>query len=322
MDNAEVARILHQMADVLEIQEVKFKPTAYRNAARTVEGLTKDINTVNDEGRLKDLPGVGEAIARKIAELLDTGKLGYYEKLKKKTPFDFEALLDVPGLGPKKVALLYRKLGVKTIDDLKRAAKQGKIRELPGMGEKSEKEILENVGFTVKRVPFKEAQPIAQHIVRHLKKVPGVRRVDVAGSLRRKKETIGDLDILATAIDASALVDVFTSLKDVKVLARGKTKCSIRLKSGLQVDLRIVPEESYGAALQYFTGSKEHNVALRRIAIDKGYKLNEYGLFKATNRVAGRSETEVYTKLGLAYIDPEKRVNRGEIEEAQRLFPG
>lgn len=320
MKNLEVARILYQIADLLEMQDVEFKPQAYRRAARTIESLSKPIEEVHAEGKLEELPGVGKGIAEKVAEIIETGKLRYFEKLKKSMPIDFEALLSVEGMGPKTVKLLWKKLKIKNLDDLERAAKAHKISKLPGMGLKTEQNILEHIELARSRKArtlLGYALPIAEELKERLKKSGTVNKVELAGSLRRMKETIGDLDILVTSKKPSAAADFFVNMKDVKkVLGKGTTKCSIVLQNGMHSDLRILDEKEYGSALMYFTGSKEHNIALRRIAMSKRYKLSEYGLFKGKKQIAGKTEKEVYKKLGMSFIPPEIRTNTGEIEAA------
>ncbi|MEM7819789.1 MAG: DNA polymerase/3'-5' exonuclease PolX [Candidatus Aenigmatarchaeota archaeon] len=322
MKNQIVAKILYEIADLLELKGVEFKPYAYRRAAQTVESLSKDIEEVYKEGKLEDLPGIGKNIAKKISEIIETGSLKYYEDLKKDMPIDFEALLSVEGLGPKKVKTLYKKLKIRNLDDLEKAAKSGKIKNLPGFGEKTEREILENIEFARKskeRMLLGYALPIADEIENRLKRLKEIKKISVAGSLRRMKETIGDLDILIVSTNPSKVMDFFTKMNDVQdILAKGPTKSSIRLKSGLQVDIRVVDEKSFGSALLYFTGSKEHNIALRKIAIEKKMKLSEYGLFKGNIQIAGKTEEEVYKRLGMDFIEPEMRENSGEIDAAMK----
>ena len=319
MKNAEVAKILYEIADLLEIEGVEFKPRAYRKAAQNIESLSIDIEDLYKRGELEKIPGVGKSIAEKIKEYLNTGKVRKLEELRKKIPVDIESLSAIEGLGPKMIKILYEKLGVKNIDDLEKVAKERRIRRLKGFGEKIEQKILEGIQLARQRQQRRFllgfVLPEANAIVEELK--PYVDKISLAGSIRRRKETIGDVDILAVSSKPEIAMDVFTSMKRVeKVLAKGTTKSSVRLYGGIQVDLRIVEEESFGSALQYFTGSKEHNIEVRKIAIKLGYKLNEYGLFKNEERVAGRSEEEVYKALGMRWIPPELRENRGEIEAA------
>ena len=318
MKNQEVAKILYEIADLLEIEGVEFKPRAYRKAAQNIESLSVDIEELYKKGQLEKIPGVGKSIAEKIKEYLETGKIKKLEELREKIPVDIESLSAVEGLGPRMIKVLYEKLGVKNLDDLEKVAKQRRIRRLKGFGEKIEKKILEGIEIARQRqhrflLGF--VLPEANAIIEELK--PHVEKISLAGSIRRRKETIGDVDILAISSQPEKVMDIFTSMKRVeKVLAKGMTKSSIRLYGGIQVDLRIVEKESFGSALQYFTGSKEHNIEVRKIAIKQGYKLNEYGLFKGFERIAGKSEEEVYKALGMQWIPPELRENRGEVEAA------
>jgi DNA polymerase (family 10) len=318
MKNQEIAKILYEIADLLEIEGVEFKPRAYRKAAQNIESLSVDIEELYKKGQLEKIPGVGKSIAEKIKEYLETGKVRKLEELREKIPVDIESLSAVEGLGPKMIKVLYEKLGVKNLDDLERVAKQRRIRRLKGFGEKLEKKILEGIEIARQRqhrflLGF--VLPEANAIMEELK--PYVEKISLAGSIRRRKETIGDVDILAVSSQPEKVMDIFTSMKRVeKVLAKGITKSSVRLHGGIQVDLRIVGKESFGSALQYFTGSKEHNIEVRKIAIKLGYKLNEYGLFKGFERIAGRDEKEVYKALGMQWIPPELRENRGEVEAA------
>lgn len=317
MKNKEVARVLYAIADLLEIKEEKFKPNAYRKAAQNIELLPEDIEKVFEQGNLEKIPGVGKNIAKKIEEFLKTGKLEYYERLKKEIPVDVEALSSIEGMGPKKIKTLYNELGIKNLSELEKAAREGKIREIKGMGEKTEKKILESIAFARKgkRELLGVILPEAMELKALLEKK--VEMISIAGSLRRMKETVGDMDILAFSSQPMEVMDFFTSMENVEaVIAKGETKSSVRLESGIQVDLRIVPKESFGSALQYFTGSKEHNIEVRRIAVRAGCKLNEYGLFKGEKRIAGESEEGVYRALGMDYIPPELRENRGEVEAA------
>lgn len=318
MDKLQVAQILDEIGDLLEMKDVEFKPRAYHKAAMVVRNLSKKLEEVED---LTELPGVGESIAKKIRELMETGELEYYEKLKKQFPIDYEALLSVEGLGPKTIKKLYKKLGIKNLDDLEEAAKKHEIRGLEGFGEKSEQNILENIEFAkqkTKRKLLAYAEPVAQRIIQKMKEDQNVKKISVAGSLRRKKETIGDLDVLVTTKEPEPVMKRFTSLETgSKIIAEGPTKSTIKLENGMNCDLRIIKPISWGSALMYFTGSKQHNIQVRKIAMKKGYKLNEYGLFKGEKRIAGKTEEEVYKKLGLQYTPPELRENRGEVGAAQ-----
>jgi len=323
MKNLEVSELLNEIADYLEFADEPFKVRAYKKAALLIEGLSEDIGQVWKENRIEELPGVGEGIAKKIDEFLRTGKLKYLGELKKKTPVDMEQLGTIEGIGPKTILKLYKQLKVKTVADLEKAAKQGKIQQIEGLGPTVEQNILKSIEFarkTSERVPLGFALSSAEEVVKMLKTLKEVNRVSIAGSTRRMKETIGDIDILATTRVPEKVVDFFTKMQNVAdVLAKGPTKSSVRLKEGIQVDLRVLDDNIFGAALLYFTGSKEHNILLRRIAIEKGFKLSEYGLFdKRTDKlVAGKTEEEVYKKLGLGYIEPEIREDEGEIELAQ-----
>jgi len=324
MKNQLVARILNEIADMLELQGVEFKPRAYRRAARTIESLAEPIEQIYAEGKLTDLPGVGDAIAKKVGEIVETGTLGYYEELKKKTPVDLESLLTVEGIGPKTVALLYERLGIRSLEDLQRAAQQHKIREIKHLGAKTEENILSGIELAKQskgRTLLGDALPIADGVCERLRARIGSAGetclVEAAGSLRRMKETIGDIDIVATTKNPSDLSDAFAHLQGVqRILEKGVTKSSILLDN-LQVDLRVVAEESFGSAMMYFTGSKDHNIAMRKLAIEQGFKLNEYGLFKGDRQIAGRVEDEIYEKLGLEYIPPEIREDRGEVAAAK-----
>ena len=316
--NREIAKILYEMADLLEIKGEDFKPRAYRRAAINIESLAVDIEELYKRNELEKIPGVGKSIAEKIKEYIETGTIKKWEELKKEIPVDIESLSSVEGVGPKMIKVLYEKLGVKNIDDLERVARQGRIRRLKGFGVKTEKKILEAIEFARKkygRFILGYVLPEAMQIVDVLK--PHVSKISLAGSIRRRKETVGDVDILAVSPKPKEVMDIFTSMMGVEtVLAKGITKSSIRMSSGIQIDLRIVEESSFGSALQYFTGSKEHNIALRKIAIKRGWKLNEYGLFEGEKKIAGREEEEIYEKLGMQWIPPELRENRGEIEAA------
>lgn len=322
MKNAEIARIFYEMADILEAQGVDFKPRAYRNAAMSIETLGKDIEDVYKKGKLKEIPGVGESLAMKISEYIETGKIKAYEKLKKKFPVDMKGLTSVEGIGAKTALVLYKKLAVKSLKDLHRAAKNKKIRKIKGLGLKTERNILANIDFAKesgKRIPIGKALPSAINVLRKLEESSTVEKAEIAGSLRRMKETIGDVDILVLSKKPSNTMDFFTKMKTVKkVLAKGKEKSAVILDDGLHVDLRLIPKDSWGSALMYFTGSKEHNVEMRKLAIKKGMKLSEYGLFKKQKMVAGKTEEEVYRKLGLQFVPPEIRQNSGEMEAAAK----
>ncbi len=319
--NALVARILYEIADLLDLDGIQFKPRAYRRAAEVVESLGEPIEDLVASGAHAELPGVGEAIAKKIAEIVETGHLAYHEELKAKLPIDLYALTRVEGVGPKTAKLLYETLGVRSLADLEIAAREGKVRTVKGLGEKTEAKILRGLVETrgvEGRILLGLALPLAESLTATLRETGLFERLEFAGSLRRGRETIGDLDLLAVSDDPPAAAAAFVGLSDVaEVLAHGESKSSVRLGSRMQVDLRIVPAESFGAALQYFTGSKAHNIALRKLAVAKGWKLNEYGLYAGEGQtLAGREEDGVYRALGLEPIPPELREDAGELELA------
>ncbi|PJC53257.1 MAG: DNA polymerase III [Candidatus Magasanikbacteria bacterium CG_4_9_14_0_2_um_filter_41_10] len=332
MKNQELAKIFYELADYLEMEGVSFKPYAYEKAAIILETLEEDVEEIYKRGgldALKEIPGVGESIALKIEEYLKTGKIKYYEEFKKKIPINLEEIIAVEGMGPKKAKVLYEKLGIKNLKDLERAAKAHKIAPLFGFGEKTEKNILEGIEFLKRskgRFLLGEILPTVKEVYEKLKSLREVEKIDVAGSVRRRKETIGDVDFLVISRPsgrgspdkaAKKIMDFFTSLPEiVKIWGKGTTKASVRMKEGFDMDIRVLPKRSYGAALQYFTGSKEHNIALRKIAIDKGLKLSEYGLFRGSKMIAGKTEEEIYRKLGMDWMAPEMRENQGEIEMA------
>jgi DNA polymerase (family X) len=321
MKNQLVASILNQVADLMEIDAVDFRTRAYRRAAHTVETQSEDIEDIKNEGRLQELPGIGEKIAKKIEEIVEKGSLEYLDNLKKQFPVDYDALMAVEGLGPRSIRQLYQELGVKTLDDLEKQAKRHRIRRLKGMGEKTEKKILINLDFARKstgRNLLGHILPVANKIKQELKSLEYVERVEIAGSIRRRKETVGDIDVLVTTNKPLEVMDYFTHMDIVDdVVVSGPTKSTVRLKDGgIDVDIRAFDDVSFGSALMYFTGSKETNVELRRIAIANGYKLSEYGVFKGDDLVSGRTEEDVFRSLGMEYIEPELRENRGEIDAA------
>ena len=324
MTNAAIARVMREIAVFLDMEDVQFKPRAYEKVAYAIEAVDEPIADIYKRGGIKaveEIPGVGESIAEKIVTLIETGKLPYYEELRKKTPVDVAGLTAIEGLGPKNIKTLYHELGVHTVADLEKAALAGRIRALPHFGEKSEQKILKGIGFLKQRsgrFPLGAVLPLITEIKTRLGKLPGVQRVAIAGSIRRRKETVGDGDILVIARKPDAVMDYFVGMEEVvHVHGKGHTKSSVKLNTGMDVDVRVVAAESFGAALNYFTGSKDHNVALRRIAIEKKLKLNEYGVFRGEKAIAGKTEEEVYAALGLPYIPPELRENTGEIEAAQ-----
>jgi DNA polymerase (family 10) len=321
--NASIEAIFDEIADLLDIQGANpFRVRAYRNAARTIGDLGTDVKTLMARGMaLTEIPGIGEDLAKKIQEIVQTGRCEFLERLHKELPPAITDLLRIPGLGPKRVKVLWHDLNIQTLEQLLRAARDGRIRELPGFGEKTEQKIVEAAQAHLsqaRRFKLAVAAQYAEAFVAYLRRVKGVQRVDIAGSFRRMRETVGDIDILVTAEAAGAAMDSFTTYEDVKeVLASGPTRGSVVLKAGIQVDVRIIPEDSYGAALVYFTGSKAHNIAIRRIAQEKGLKINEYGVFKGDRRIAGETEESVYKAIGLPWIAPELREDRGEVEAAQ-----
>jgi DNA polymerase (family 10) len=324
MTNAEIARVMREIAVFLDMEGVPFKPRAYEKVAYAIEAVDEPIADIYRRGGIKaveEIPGVGKSIAEKIVALIERGRLPYYEELRRKTPVDVAGLTTIEGLGPKNIKALYEELGVRTVEDLEKAALAGKIRALPHFGEKSEQKILKGIGFVKKstgRFPLGAVLPLMHDIEARLQKISGVKQVAIAGSIRRRKETVGDGDILVVAAKPDAVMDFFVSMQEViHVHGKGPTKSSVKLNTGMDVDVRVVPAESFGAALNYFTGSKDHNVALRRLAIERKLKLNEYGVFRGDRAIAGRTEEEVYAALGLPYIPPEIRENSGEIEAAQ-----
>lgn len=323
MTNAEIARILDRLAAMLEIDGANpFRVRAYREAARVVDTHPEPIAALADTpGAIEALPGIGKDLAQKIRELNATGTTPMYAEMAAKIPPEVVDFTQLQGLGPKRVKTLFETLGIRDRAALKAAAEAGQLRDLPGFGEKVEQNVIKALATADQwsgRVLLAGAWVVAHDLAARVGKVKGVERVELAGSFRRRKETVGDLDVLVTGGSTDAVMDAFTGHDSVaEVLGRGDTKSSVRLKSGLQVDLRLVPAESFGAALLYFTGSKEHNIELRRLAIEHGWSLNEYGLTKGDELIAGRTEEDVYAKLGLAWIPPELRESHGEIELAR-----
>jgi DNA polymerase (family 10) len=321
--NADIAARFEEIADRLEIQGANpFRIRAYRNAARTLGELPQEARALLEKGEdLTRLPGIGADLATKVREIVDTGRCSLLERLRRELPPAVTELLRVPGLGPKRVKALYHDLDVQTVEQLYRAARDGRIRALPGFGEKTELNILQAVeahASKTHRFKLAVAAQYADALTAFLEAVPGVKQVTVAGSFRRMRETVGDLDILVTAAANSPVMPRFIAYDEVAdVLSAGSTRASVVLKSGLQVDLRVVAQQAYGAALHYFTGSKAHNIAIRRIAQKLGLKVNEYGVFHGSERIAGDDEASVYATVGLPYIPPELRENRGEIEAAR-----
>mgnify|MGYP001560865386 CR=1 FL=1 len=324
MANQELSKILYEMALLLDMEGVPFKPRAFEKASLSIGALDGDVGDIYKRGGLKaleEIPDVGRGIAERIEEYLKTHHVKDYERLKRKVPVDLEGLRRIEGLGPKKIKLLWQKLKVKTVADLARAARAGKIRKIASLGERTEENILKGIEFVKKaggRFLLGDIYDRGKDIEARLEKLPGVEKAVAAGSLRRMKETVGDADFLVVSSRPKPVMDYFVSMPEVvHVYAQGATKSLVRLKNGLDCDIRVVPKESYGAALNYFTGSKDHNVELRKIAIKMGLKLSEYGLFRGKKQVAGRTEEDLYDALGLDYIEPEMRENAGEIEAAR-----
>jgi len=320
VQNAEIAAMFDQAADLLEIEgENQFRVRAYRRAARTIEGLPQNVRSlIAAHEDLSELPGIGKDLAGKIENIVSSGHFDLLDKLKKELPGDLGEMASLPGLGPKRIKLLYDKVKVRTLDDLRKAIQKGKLRGLHGFGPVIEQKLAAALEKPApeKRFRLATAEAEAEALVNFLQDKG---RVVVAGSYRRRRETVGDLDILATSKHAATVCDKLAIYENVeKVLAHGPTRTTVVLRSGIQVDLRAVSEESYGAALLYFTGSKAHNIALRGLAVKRKWKLSEYGLFSGKRRIAGATEEEVYKKLGLAYIPPEMREDRGEIALAQK----
>jgi len=322
MLNQQIAKIFDDMADILEIKgENVFRIRAYRRAAQNIDGLPRDVAQMT-EAELLAIPGIGQDLAGKIRHYIETGKMEAYDELKKEVPEGLTVLLSVPGLGPKTARLLYERLKIRDIDDLERLAGEHKLSELPGIKHKTEENILKGIGMLRRgkeRLPIGRVLPTADDILSRLREKAPVRKLTVAGSLRRWKETVRDIDILATSEEPEKVMTAFVHLPMVKeVLMRGPTKSSVVISEGIQVDLRVVEETSFGAALAYFTGSKAHNIRLREMAVRAGLKINEYGIFreKDDKRLGGEKEEDVYRLLGLPYIQPELREDTGEIEAA------
>lgn len=333
--NSEAAKILREIAFILQTEEEKesepnaiFKIRSYIRAADELENLSSDLSDIYEKDKLKGLlniPSVGKAIATKLEEYIRTGKMHYYEELKKKIPVDVSEFLGLEGIGPKTIKILYTNLGIKSISDLQKAASEGKIRRIPGFSQKKEELILKKIEFFKKsggRLLIGEVYPLVKRIEERLSKFTGVNQAIAVGSFRRMKETVGDIDYVVSVTsekERDAIIDYFANMPEVKqVSGRGSAKAFVKLNNGIDADLLVVPEESFGSALQYFTGSKEHGVALRKIAISKGLRLNEWGVFdKGKNRIAGSTEEEVYQVLGLEWIPPEMRENKGEIDLAK-----
>lgn len=322
MSNQELAGMFFDIADMLEIENVQWEPRAYRKVALAISTLPVDVKQIYEQGKLTDIEGVGKSISGSIEEYIKTGSITKYRKLKKKYPIDFATFRKVQGMGPKRVYTLYKKLKIKNLDDLKSAIEKNKIRKLEGFGEKSEEQLKNNME-SFSRVKSERRMlgyviEDLEALVEKLRKSGLFERVELAGSSRRMKETVGDFDILAVSSKPQKGMDFFVKMKEVNsVIVKGRTKTSVKLAIGLNCDLRVVESKSFGAAMQYFTGNKDHNVKLRKIAISKKLKLNEYGVFKKDKTIAGKTEKEVYASLGMDVMDPEMRENMGEIEASQ-----
>lgn len=323
MVNHNLAKILREISVLLEMKGVEFKPQAYEKVAHSVEILEEDVREIYKKGgtkALEEISGVGKGIAEKIEEYLKTHHIQEYDQLKKEIPVKIDELSAVEGIGSKTILRLYRELGIKTRAQLEKAAQAGKLRDIEGFGQKTEENILRSIGFLKKehgRFILGFVMPQIRLIVEKIKRVEGVERAEFAGSVRRMQETIGDLDILVISEKPSRVMEFFVSMPEVEaVYSKGFTKSSVRLKIGMDADLRVLSPESFGAALQYFTGDKYHNIQLREVAIKKGYKLNEYGLYRGEKLIAGKTEEEIYEKLGFECIPPEIRTNGGELEVA------
>ncbi len=319
--NQELAEIFRSIADILDLQGERFKPEAYRRAARSIETLAEDIRRVDARGELEKIPGVGEAIAQKIREYLTDGKIGYYERVQKEVPAGVLEIMRLPGVGPKTAGRFLIEFGIEGPQELSTALEAGRFRGVKGFGDRKVALLKEALGASRTpggRLPLAQAWTLARRIVADLRAVAPLDRIEVAGSLRRRRESVGDLDILVTTGRAPEVLDAFGRLPMVKtVKLRGSTKETVLVEGGTQVDLRVMEPLAFGAALQYFTGSKDHNVHLRTLARDRGLKANEYGVFRGDERIAGASEEEVYAALDLPWIPPEIREDRGELELAQ-----
>ncbi|MCX5726579.1 MAG: DNA polymerase/3'-5' exonuclease PolX [Candidatus Saganbacteria bacterium] len=326
MENIDFAEIFRQIGELMELKgENPFKVRAYYKAAQNIESLSENVTTIYERGglnELKEVPGIGEHIAAKIEELIKTGKLRAHDSLMKGFPPHFLDLIDIPGMGPKTTMLLYKKLKVDSIDKLEKAIRSGAVNKLPGMGQKKADNILKGIEqFRARkgRFPISIALSYAETIVNSLKKLKEVDKILICGSLRRMKETIGDIDILVTSRKPEKVMDSFTTLPGVKeIIAKGKTKSAVILRSGIEADVRVVEPASFGAAAHYFTGSKQHNIKIREMGVKKGLKINEYGIFRGNKRIGGEKEEDVFKSVGLPYIPSELRECSGEIEAAEK----
>ena len=323
MKNLEIAKILYEIADLLELNQIEYKPRAYRRAAQNIEMLSDDIENLYQKGILDDIPGVGKSIKLKIQEYIETGELKYLNELRSQIPEGFQELLNIEGIGPKTAQILHQELGVKNVNELELSIKKGKLKNIKGFGKKKENNLLlaiELYKTSKERFLLGEILPIAKNIKSNLEKLKVILDIELAGSIRRRKETIRDIDLLVVSKQPQKVMQFFTKIPEIKqVLSSGEMKSTIILNNNIQVDLTIIEESSYGSALQYFTGSKEHNIQLRELAKKNNMKLNEFGLFNLVDnkKIAGVKEIEIYEKLGLSYIPPELRENRGEIDFAK-----
>jgi len=327
--NKEISKILYEIGEYLEIKEIQFKPRAYEKAGYSIENLEEEVSEVYKKGGLKsveDIPGVGVSIAEKIEELIKTGYLKYYEKLKRSLPVEIGELSSVEGVGPKMIFKLYKKLKIKNINDLEKAAKNGKIAKITGLGKKTENKILKGIEFLKKssgRFLLGSILPLVRLIEKRLRNLKEVDRMAIAGSIRRMQETIGDLDFMVTSSKPSKVIEFFVNMPEViYVYSKGTAKALVRLKNRMDADIEIVPDKSYGAALLAFTGDKRHNIALRALAEKKGYKLNDFGLWRGKKMITGRTEEKIYKALGMQTPPPEIRTDSGEIQAALRQAQG
>jgi DNA polymerase (family 10) len=323
MSNQELAKVLSEMGAIMDLEGVQFKPRAYERAAYSIESLGEDVDDIYKKGGMKaleEIPGVGKGIAEKIEEFIKNGHIKDHDKLKKEFPVDISGLMSVEGVGPKMVKKLYQQHKIKNVEELEAAINSGKLKDLEGFGHKTEQNILRSIGYLKQshgRFLLGSILPVVNKIIDSIRGLPYVKSAEFVGSIRRMQETVGDLDILVISDEPEKVMEFFVGMPEVQEkLVEGLTKTSVRLKLGMDADIRVLPPESFGAALQYFTGDKYHNIALREIAIKKGYKLNEYGLFKGKKLIAGKTEEDIYKALGMGLMAPELRTNHGEIEAA------
>ena len=312
MKNLRLAQLFYEMADIYEMKGVQWKPRAYRTAAKALESMPTAVEEFYKKDALREIPGVGEGIEGKIIEFLKTGKIREHDKLVKTVPKHIYFIMHVPGMGPKKAQKLYKKLKITSVKQLEEACKRHRIAKIPGFGEKSEQGILEGIELMKKgfggRIPLRQAEIIGDRVVSGLRKSKDILKVSIAGSLRRRKSRMRDIDIIAATRHPAKVIEFFTKMPNVKkILAKGSTKATVILKNGVQADIRVFPPEQWGSGLLYLTGSKAFNIEMRKTAMKKGYKLNEYGLFRGKKQIAGKTEKEVFKKLGMKYAEPEKR---------------